>query len=217
MLAMALKPFGERSFVGLMKLPAALLTSPESGPDSSQIRCTIASTACASRMSTEWVLTVPPCLAVSSLAVASRTGPRRPQIHTSAPSSRYFVAISLPRPVPPPVTRMRLPLSSPSLNMRAPAFAPCWSAHSKRGEERQADREAEQRRADPRDGRKALLAGHVRDDDACRRCAGALAEEHGRGVERDGHRCVRGRDRHQPRLLRTVSREAADARGQHAG
>src|SRR6266850_2152636 len=50
MLAMALKPFGVRSFVGLMKLPAALLT----------------------------------------------------------------------RPVPPPVTRMRLPLRRSSLNMRAP-------------------------------------------------------------------------------------------------
>ncbi len=60
MFAMALKPFGVRSFVGLMKFPAALLTSPVSGPASSQMRWTIASTAAASRMSTEWVLTLPP-------------------------------------------------------------------------------------------------------------------------------------------------------------
>src|SRR6185436_4839668 len=150
MLAMALKPFGERSFVGLMKLPAALLTSPVSGPDSSQMRWIIASTACASRMSTEWVLTFLP----SSFAVASRTAPRRPQIHTSAPSWTYFAAISLPRPVPPPVTRMRLPLSRPSLNMRAPRVR----ADFKRGEQRQADGEAHQRHADPRDGDEAFLA-----------------------------------------------------------
>src|SRR5919106_2119475 len=116
MLAIALNPFGERSLVGLMKLPAALFTSPVSGPLSSQMRCTIASTAAASRISTAWVLTFPP----SDFAVSSRTPPRRPQIQSSAPSSTYLAAISLPRPVPPPVMRMRLPLSSPSLNMRAP-------------------------------------------------------------------------------------------------
>src|SRR3954469_16539554 len=206
MLAIALKPFGVRSLVGLMKLPAALLTSPVSGPDSSQIRCTIASTACASRMSTGWVFTLPP----SERAVSSRTPPRRPQIQTSAPSWTYFAAISLPRPVPPPVTRMRLPLSRPSLNMRAPAFVACLSAHSKRREERQADREAKQGHADPRDRDEAFLARDLRDEDARRRGAGALAKEHGRGVESDGHRCVRGRDRDQPRLLRAVPGEAAD-------
>src|SRR5687767_910010 len=124
MLAMALKPFGERSFVGLMKLPAALLTSPVSGPLSSQIRCTIASTAAASRMSTAWVLTLPP----RERAVSSSTPPRLPQSQSSAPSSTYFAAISLPRPVPPPVMRMRLPLRRPSLNMRAPGGG---SPHSK--------------------------------------------------------------------------------------
>src|SRR6185503_7873817 len=124
MLAMALKPFGERSLVGLMKLPAALLTRPVSGPLSSQIRCTIASTAAASRMSMAWVLTFPP----RDFAVSSRTPPRRPQSHSSAPSSTYFAAISLPRPVPPPVMRMRLPLRRPSLYMRAPGGG---SPHSK--------------------------------------------------------------------------------------
>src|SRR5260370_30817602 len=120
MLAMALKPFGVRSFVGLMKLPAALLTSPVSGPPSSQIRCTMASTAAASRMSTESVRTRPPCLPISSFAVSSSTPPRRPASQSSAPSSRYRAAISLPRPVPPPLRRIRLPLSRFSLNMRAP-------------------------------------------------------------------------------------------------
>src|SRR5918994_479086 len=124
MLAMALNPLGERSLVGLMKLPAALFTSPVSGPLSSQIRCTIASTAAASRISTACVLTFPP----RDFAACSSTPPRRPQIQSSGPSSTYLAAISLPRPVPPPVIRMRLPLSSPSLNMRAP-----WggSGHSK--------------------------------------------------------------------------------------
>src|SRR3972149_3354082 len=38
----------------------------------------------------------------------------------SAPSSRYLSAISRPRPVPPPVTRMRLPLNNPGWNMMGP-------------------------------------------------------------------------------------------------
>jgi len=112
MFAMALKPFGERSLVGLMKLPAALFTRPVRGPLSSQMRCTMASTAAASRMSTAWVFTLPP----KDLAVSSSTPPRRPQIHTSAPSSTYFATISFPMPVPPPVTRMRLPFRRPGLN-----------------------------------------------------------------------------------------------------
>src|SRR5687768_13006871 len=76
----------------------------------------------------EWVFTTPP-FEESSLAVSSSTPPRRPQIHTSAPSSTYFAAISFPRPVPPPVMRMRLPFRRPSLNMRAPGGG---SPHSKR-------------------------------------------------------------------------------------
>src|SRR5258706_2909873 len=208
--AMALKPFGERSLVGLMKLPAALLTSPESGPDSSQIRCTIASTACASRMSTEWVFTVPPKDFIREPAVSSRTGPRRPQIQTSAPNSRYFAAISLPRPVPPPVTRMRLPLSRPSLNMRAPRV----STHSKRRIEREADGEAKQGHADPGDRSEALLARHVRDEGTRRRSAGSLTEEYCRSVQGDRHRRLRRRDRDKSRLLRAVPREAADARAE---
>src|SRR5487761_2012902 len=38
----------------------------------------------------------------------------------SAPSSRYLSTISRPRPVPPPVTRMRLPLNNPGWNMMCP-------------------------------------------------------------------------------------------------
>ena len=58
----------------LMKLPAALLTRPVSGPPSSQIDWIIASTAAASRMSTACVVTVPPCFATSAAAVSSSTG-----------------------------------------------------------------------------------------------------------------------------------------------
>src|SRR5687768_1762347 len=82
----------------------------------------------------EWVFTTPP-FEESSLAVSSSTPPRRPQIHTSAPSSTYFAAISFPRPVPPPVMRMRLPFRRPSLNMRAPGGG---SPHSKRSYSRPA-------------------------------------------------------------------------------
>src|SRR5688572_17322576 len=119
MLAMALKPFGVRSLVGLTKFPAALLTRPCNGPLSSQIRCTIASTAAASRMSIAWVFTFPP----RDLAVSSSTPPRRPQIQSSAPSSTYLAAISLPRPVPPPVMRIRLPFRRSGLN--TPSFYGC--------------------------------------------------------------------------------------------
>src|SRR3970282_1261106 len=45
----------------------------------------------------------------------------------SAPTSRYLSAIPRPRPVPPPVTRMRLPLNNPGRNMICPLreiFAP---------------------------------------------------------------------------------------------
>src|SRR5487761_1910829 len=38
----------------------------------------------------------------------------------SAPNSRYLSTISRPRPVPPPVTRMRLPLNNPGWNMVCP-------------------------------------------------------------------------------------------------
>src|SRR5258707_199738 len=56
---MASKPRGERSSVREMKLPAALLRSPVSGPPSSQIACTIVSTLAASRMSAVWHFTEP--------------------------------------------------------------------------------------------------------------------------------------------------------------
>src|SRR5436189_259744 len=113
----ASKPRGETSWVRLTKLPAALLTRPSSGPPSAQIAPTIRSTASASRMSSACVLTLPPCSAISASAVASSTALRRPHRKRSAPSSRYFDAISRPSPEPPPVTRMRFPFSNPAWNM----------------------------------------------------------------------------------------------------
>ena len=62
MFAIASNPRGERSSVRLMKLPAALLTRPSSGPPSSQIDWMAASTAAASRMSTACVATGPAVL-----------------------------------------------------------------------------------------------------------------------------------------------------------
>src|SRR6266851_3730706 len=110
MLAMALKPFGERSLVRLMKLPAALLTRPVRGP-SSKTRVIMFSTASGNRMSHSIGVTRVLCVSASSRAVSATTAPRRPQMYTSAPSLAYSSAISRPSPVPPPVTRMRLPSS----------------------------------------------------------------------------------------------------------
>src|SRR6266576_2479669 len=110
MLAMALKPFGERSFVRLMKLPAALLTRPVRGP-SLKTRVIMFSTASGDRMSHSIGVTRVLCVSASSRAVSATTARRRPQMYTSAPSLAYSPAISRPSPVPPPVTRMRLPLS----------------------------------------------------------------------------------------------------------
>src|SRR2546422_3255765 len=110
MLAMALKPFGERSLVRLMKLPAALLTRPVRGP-SSKTRVIMFSTASGNRMSHSIGVTRVLCVSASSRAVSATTAPRRPQMYTSAPSLAYSSAISRPSPVPPPVTKMRLPSS----------------------------------------------------------------------------------------------------------
>jgi hypothetical protein len=99
---------GDSSSLLATKLPAALLTSACSGPSSSS-RSTIASTASASRTSQAWVVTTPPVAFSCSRAVASSTSARRPQIARPAPSSRNRRPMLLPRPVPPPVIRMRLP------------------------------------------------------------------------------------------------------------
>src|SRR5256886_8834221 len=100
MLAMALKPFGERSFVRLMKLPAALLTRPVRGP-SLKTRVIIFSTASGDRMPHSIGVTRVLCVSASSRAVSATTAPRRPQMYTSAPSLANSPAISRPSPVPP--------------------------------------------------------------------------------------------------------------------
>src|SRR6185436_10420658 len=131
-------------------------------------------------------------------AVSWRTEPLRPQIHNSAPSARYFAAISLPRPVPPPVMRMRLPLSRPSLNMGAPEVR----AHSKRREYREPDCDAEERQRNPRNGGEALLSGKQVDEESGGSGSGRLPQEHRRRVERDRDRRLRRRDGDESRLLR---------------
>ena len=124
MLAIASKARGLRSLVCEMKLPAALFTSPSSGPVA-QICSTISSTAVATRMSTAWVSTRRPgYLAMTSFAVSSSTLPRRPQMTQSAPNSTNFSIMIRPRPVPPPVTRKRFPLNRSVLNIEL--VLPCW-------------------------------------------------------------------------------------------
>ena len=87
MLATASKPRGVRSSVREMKLPAALLMRSVRGP-LVQIASIISSTARALRISTPWLTTRPPCRSINSVAVSSQTLLRRPQIWTSAPSSK---------------------------------------------------------------------------------------------------------------------------------
>ncbi len=80
MSAMALNPRGLRSFVRLMKLPAALLTRPVNAPPSAQICAIMSSTASATRMSQATPLTVEPVSSEIFLAVSSSTDARRPQM-----------------------------------------------------------------------------------------------------------------------------------------
>src|SRR4051812_46501163 len=120
MLAMASNARDERLSVGAMKLPAALLIKPVSPPLANS-DSTISSTACATRMSTPNVSTRRSgnCRRQPS-AVSSHTALRRPQIATSAPNARNASAMPLPKPVPPPVTRMRWPFIRLAWNMAPP-------------------------------------------------------------------------------------------------
>src|SRR5689334_15626795 len=83
----------------------------------SQIRSIIASTASGTRTSQPTVSISPLVSLASSSAVSFSTSSRRPQITTLAPSSRKRCAIERPSPVPPPVTRMRLPFSRSGWNI----------------------------------------------------------------------------------------------------
>ncbi len=105
MLEMASKALGDRSSVRLTKLPAALLTRPSSAPPSAQMASSISVICVSWRMSQVLGITRPPCRCISSAAVSSSTGARRPQMYTSAPSSSSASLITRPRPLPPPVTR----------------------------------------------------------------------------------------------------------------
>jgi hypothetical protein len=71
----------------------------------------MASTAAPSRISQRIAVTLPPESARIRADVASRNSSRRPQITSSAPSSRKRRPIAAPSPEPPPVTRIRFPLS----------------------------------------------------------------------------------------------------------
>ena len=103
-----------------MKLPAALLTRPVSGPASftsssiswiasaaSGYRTRAASDLAALRMLLHEL--VGGCLAQDFAAAPADD-------HVGAEGDERFAVISLPRPVPPPVTRMRCDLRMPSLN-----------------------------------------------------------------------------------------------------
>jgi hypothetical protein len=80
------------------------------------------STACATRMSTPKVaMRRPGKRSRQAAAVSSQTALRRPQMAMSAPSDRKRSAMACPRPVPPPVTRMRWPANSCDAYMAPPA------------------------------------------------------------------------------------------------
>src|SRR3984893_3141411 len=113
----AAKPRGLISVDGAMKLAAALLTRPVSGPARHMVS-TIDSICSASRTSQTCASIEPPCCACapSSATVCSSTAGRRPQMCTAAPRATKARESSLPRPVPPPVTRMRSPRSTSGRN-----------------------------------------------------------------------------------------------------
>src|SRR6516164_8053855 len=114
---------GLSSSLRAMKLPAALLTRTSRGP-SAQIASTVLSTASASRTSQTWVSTLPPASPASLAAASRRTSARRPQMTSRAPSSRKRRPMEKPRPVPPPVIRMRLPWRRSAWNMLGALGAP---------------------------------------------------------------------------------------------
>ncbi len=128
MFEIASNPRIERSSVRLMKLPAALLTRPVSGP-SDQIASSIAAIESHDRISHGIVVTVPPgeeeadTASLIAEAASSSTPARRPQITTCAPSAAQPLAIIRPIPLPPPVTSMRSFDSSPGLSMRSSAVS----------------------------------------------------------------------------------------------
>ena len=87
MLAIASKPRGDRSSVGETKLPAALLTRPVSGPCGEDVLDHLVDRERVADVDAEG------CHAAAmqvhqSAAVSSQTLLRRPQMWTSAPSSR---------------------------------------------------------------------------------------------------------------------------------
>src|SRR5262249_52082081 len=113
----------DRCSVCAMKVAAALLTRTSMGP-SRQIASIMASTAAPSRMSQRCTPTSPPILLRMSAAVTSSNSSLRPQMTSSAPSSRKRRPITAPSPEPPPVTRMRFPFSKPVSNIVSLLFLP---------------------------------------------------------------------------------------------
>ncbi len=100
-----------RLAVGAMKLAAALLTTLVNGPCRVQISPIAASTRSALRTSTACTCTVPGRPAEACTAASSRTAWRRPHRWTWAPCRTRWAATPRPRPVPPPVMRIRFPRS----------------------------------------------------------------------------------------------------------
>src|SRR6266851_2810530 len=109
-------PRGDNVSVGARKLAPALFTRPVSGPVT-QISAIIFSMLSGSRTLATSASACPPDRLRISPTALSRTSCRRPQMKTCAPCAANPTDISLPRPVPPPVTRMRFPLRTSPLNM----------------------------------------------------------------------------------------------------
>src|SRR6266850_295681 len=110
----ALNPFDERSSAAARKFPAALFTSPSTCP----MRPATSWTAAKSRTSQAWALALPPARSICA-TTSSSFSLRRPSTTERAPSSAKRLAISAPRPVPPPVITKVLSFNSPAWNMRA--------------------------------------------------------------------------------------------------
>ena len=116
MLAIALNPFGDKSFVLLMKFPAALLIKPVIGlsANNSSTEDSIAKESLISKAKQE---IFPPVSSVNSFTVSSKTDSLLPQITTSEPCFKKCLDISFPNPEPPPVTRILCPFNASLLNI----------------------------------------------------------------------------------------------------
>ncbi len=111
---------GDMSSAGTGKLAAALLTSTAGRPKAAVASSRAAAIWSGSRMSQVTTSTFAPNACIASRP-ASRCSPFRLAMTTSAPSRANSVAMALPSPVPPPVTKTPRPAKVPDGSAEVPS------------------------------------------------------------------------------------------------